>query len=62
MIVSKVDMESEHEGTQIIMVKGSEAQIATELENVMKEMVKRGFPEELLIKSVIEVVEYNHKK
>ena len=53
MIVSKVDMESEHEGTQIIMVKGSEAQIATELENVMKEMVKRGFPEELLIKSVI---------
>ena len=43
MIVSKVDMESEHEGTQIIMVKGSEAQIATELENVMKEMVKRGF-------------------
>lgn len=62
MIFSKFEMESENRGTQIIAVKGSSAEIATELTNIMKEVLKRGFSEDLLIEAVIEAVECNHKK
>lgn len=62
MIVSIVEMESEHEGAQKILVRGSSIAIATELTNIMKEVLKRGFPEELLIDAIMEAVESNHKK
>ena len=62
MIVSIVEMESENEGAQKILVRGSSIAIATELTNIMKEVLKRGFPEELLIDAVMVAVESNHKK
>ena len=62
MIVSIVEMDSEHKGAQKIMVRGSSIEIATELTNIMTEVLKRGFPEELLIAAVMEAVESNHKK
>lgn len=62
MIVSIVETESEHEGAQKILVRGSSVVIATELTNIMKEVLKRRFPEELLIGAVMEAVESNHKK
>lgn len=61
MIVSIVEKASEHEGTQKILVRGSTIEIATELTNIVKEIMKRGFPEELIITSVLEAVEENHK-
>lgn len=61
MIVSIVDKESEHEGTQKLLVKGSSIEIATELTNIMKEVLKRGFPEELLIAGTVDAVEEHHK-
>lgn len=62
MIVSIVEMESEHEGAQKILVKGSSIAITTELTNIMKEALKRGVPEELLIEAIMEAVESNRKK
>ena len=62
MIVSIVEMESEHGGAQKILVKGSSIAITTELTNIMKEVLKRGFPEELLIDAVMKAVESNRKK
>lgn len=61
MIVSIVDKESEHEGTHKLLVRGSSLEIATELTNIMKEVLKRGFPEELLIVGTIDAVEDHHK-
>ena len=61
MIVSIVEKASEHEGTQKLLVRGSTIEIATELTNIVKEIMKRGFPEELIITSVLEAVEENHK-
>lgn len=61
MIVSIVDKESKHEGTQKLLVRGSSIEIATELTNIMKEVLKRGFPEELLIAGTIDAVEDHHK-
>ena len=52
----------ETQKTWIALVRGSSVAIATELTNIMKEVLKRGFPEELLIDAVIEAVESNHKK
>lgn len=60
MIFSNVYKESEHEGTQKLMVKGSYIEIATELSNIVKEVLKRGFPEELLLSSIFEAVEDYH--
>lgn len=62
MIVSIVELESEHEGSQKILVRGSSIAIATELTNIMREVLKRGFPEELLIDAIMKAVESNHKK
>ena len=61
MIVSIVEKASEHEGKQKLLVRGSTIEIATELTNIVKEIMKRGFPEELIINSVLEAVEENPK-
>lgn len=61
MIVSRVEKSSEHEGNQIILVRGSAIEITTEISNVIKEVLKRGLPEELLLTSIIEVFE-DYKK
>lgn len=61
MIISRVEMESEREGTQIIAVKGSSSEIATELKNIIREILKRGFPEELMLSAILEAIEDQHK-
>lgn len=48
MIFSFIEMKSEHEGVQNVVVKGKHEDIALELENIMEELVKRGFPDDLL--------------
>lgn len=59
MIVSIVEKESEHDGTQKLLVKGSTIEITTELTNIVMELLKRGFPEELIITLVLEAVVKN---
>ena len=59
MIVSIVEKESEHDGTQKLLVKGSTIEITTELTNIVMELLKRGFPDELIISLVLEAVEKN---
>jgi len=61
MIVSRVEKTSEHGGNQIILVKGSAIEITTEISNVIKEVLKRGLSEELLLASIIEAFE-DYKK
>ena len=61
MIVSIVEKESEREGTQKLLIRGSCPEVATELINIIKELLKRGFPEELIIDGVLEAVEDQHK-
>lgn len=64
MIVSTVEKENEREGTQKLLIKGSCPEIATELINIIKELLKRGFPEDLIlliIDGVLEAVEDLHK-
>lgn len=62
MIISRVEKESEHTGEQFIMIKGTTSEIDTELTNIMRELLKRGYPEELLLSAVIELVEEKIKK
>ena len=59
MIVSIVEKESEHDGTQKLLVKGSTIEITTELTNIVMELLKRGFPDELIISLVLEAVVKN---
>lgn len=61
MIVSIVEKASEHEGTQKLLVRGSDIEIVIELTNIVKEIIKRGFPVELIITSVLEAVKENNK-
>lgn len=62
MIVSIIEKESEHEGIQSLLVCGSSNEIAAEVSNIIKEILKRGFPEELLSSVVLEAVESKNKK
>lgn len=48
MIFSIIEMENEHEGVQKVVVRGKHEDVARELENIMAELVKRGFPEDML--------------
>lgn len=48
MIFSIIEMTSKQEGVQKVVVRGKHEDIALELENIMAELVKRGFPEDLL--------------
>lgn len=61
MIISHVVKESEHKGEQFIIVKGSVMEIDTEITNIVRELLKRGFPEEVLISSFIGAIEDHHK-
>ena len=61
MIFSIVEKESDCEGIQKILVRGSSAEIATEVSNIIKEVLKRGFPEELLLSSIIDAIEDYHE-
>lgn len=62
MIVSHVEKESEHKGEQVIVVRGSVVEIDTEITNIVRELLKRGFPEEMLISSFIDAIEDHHKE
>ena len=62
MIVSHVVKECEHKGEQIIVVKGSAIELDTEITNIVKELLKHGFPEEMLISSFIDAIEDHHKE
>ena len=62
MIVSTVDKENEHEGTQKILIKGSTSEVYTELTNIISELLKRGFSEDLVFDIVLEAVVRSHKK
>ena len=56
MIFSIVEKVSEQEKVHKIMIKGSNEGIAAELVNIVKELLKRGFPEDLLIAVLIDVI------
>ena len=62
MIVSHVVKENEHKGEQIIIAKGSVIELDTEITNIIKELLKYGFPEEMLISSFIDAIEDHHKE
>lgn len=49
MIFSVIEMVSEHEGVHKVLVKGKNEDIALELENIITELLKRGFPEDLIM-------------
>lgn len=61
MIVSIVEKESKHEGKQTLQINGSSIEIAAELTNIIEALLNNGFPEELLIDSVVEAVKSNKK-
>lgn len=56
MIFSMVENVNEHDKAQKIRIKGKAEEIALELENVMKELLQRGFPEELILSAVYEAI------
>ena len=62
MIVSTVEKENEHDGTQKILIKGSTSEVYTELTNIISELLKRGFPEDMVFDIVLEAVVRSHKK
>ena len=45
MIFSIIEMASKQEGVQKVVVRGKHEDIAMELENIMSELLKRGFPD-----------------
>ena len=49
MIFSISENVNEHERVQKVVVKGKCEEVAVELENIMKELIKRGFPENLIM-------------
>lgn len=61
MIVSIVEKESEHTGTQRLLVRGSTIELTTELSNIVKELLKKGFPDEAIFGAVLLAVEENHR-
>lgn len=57
MIFSIVEAVSENEKVQKVLIKGEAEEIATELENIFKELLKRKFPEELLFEATLNAVD-----
>lgn len=55
MIFSILEKVSEHDNVQKVMVKGRSEEIAIEL-------IKKGFPEEVLFAAVIEAAKCNYNK
>ena len=62
MIFSIVENVSEHEKVQKLLIKGSSEEIATELENIFIELLKRRYPEEFLLASIANAIDTYHKK
>lgn len=61
MIFSIVEKISEHEGTQKVLVRGSSLEITTEINNIIKEVLKHGLSEELMMAAVFDAIEEYHK-
>jgi len=62
MIISHVLKESEYKGEQAIIIKGSVMELDAEITNIVRELLKRGFPEGVLISSFIDAIEDHHKE
>ena len=62
MIISHVVKKSEYNGEQVIVVKGSMMELDTEITNIVREHLKNGFPEDVLIESFIDAIEDHHKE
>ena len=62
MIFSIVENVSEQEKVQKVLIKGNSNEIATELENIFKELLKRRFPEEFLFAATLNAVDCIRKK
>lgn len=62
MIFSIVENVTEHKKVQKLLIKGGSEEIATELENIFIELLKRRYPEELLLVSVANAIDTYHKK
>lgn len=56
MIFSIVEKVNQFEKVQKVMVKGKSEEVAVELENIMTEMLKKGFPEDLIMSAVYEAL------
>lgn len=56
MIFSIIEKVSEHEKVQKVMVNGKNEEVAVELENIMTELLNRGFPDELIMSAVYEAL------
>lgn len=56
MIFSILEKVNEHERVQKVMVKGGSEEVAVELENIMKEMIKHGFSEDLIMSVMYNVL------
>lgn len=59
MIFSILEKVNEHERVQKVMVKGKSEEVAVELENLMTELIKRGFPEDLIMTVMYNVLKNN---
>lgn len=49
MIFSILETVSETEKLQKVLIKGKSEEVAKELENIMTELIIRGFPEDLIM-------------
>lgn len=49
MIFSILETVSEHEKVQKVIVKGKQEEVVLELENIMTELLIRGFPDDLIM-------------
>lgn len=56
MIFSIVEKVSAREKVQKVIVKGKSVEVAIELENIMTEMLKQGFTEELIMGATYEAL------
>ena len=56
MIFSILENVNEHEKVQKVMVRGKAEEVAMELENIMTELLKRDFPEELIMSAAYEAL------
>lgn len=56
MIFSIIENVSAQEKVQKVIVRGGSSEVAVELENIMKELIKRGFPEDLIVSVMYDVL------
>ena len=56
MIFSVVEKVNEFEKVQKVIVKGKSEEVAVEIENILTELLKRGFPEDLIMSASYEAL------